>query len=116
MENLTINRRHPRAMVVASLVLNAIEPIMERLEILERGMALETGLPKPRDPRRDARDAIFSILLATGAEVITEADRIMAGLEPRNQYGLTDSEMRAIDARLTNAMFETSPTIAFPHG
>lgn len=115
--SMTPDRRRQRAQVVASHVLHALEPWIERLERLEDWCEQErkaAGGPEGRpNNRRDIYRALFDLLYATGAEVITESDRIAAGLEPRNEKGLTEIELRIIDDRLTEAMLRPMPYI-FP--
>ena len=49
---------------------------------------------------------VMDLFMALGVEVITEADRIQAGLEPRDHNGMTLQEIQIMDTRLIKAMLE----------
>jgi hypothetical protein len=55
-----------------------------------------------REIVRELEDLFYT----AGAEVITEHDRINAGLAPRNHNGLTLEEIAILDARFAKAMLE----------
>lgn len=46
-----------------------------------------------------ARDALATLFAETDAEVITEADRLAAGLPKRNENGLSPEEHRLIETQ-----------------
>lgn len=98
-----VSVRNVRAQIVTANVMHALHPIFERVEILES--------ERSRDLRRDAANAIMDVLFAIGVEVITDADRARAGLNPRNEYGLTDVEMLVLEDKRLAAL--TAP-IVFP--
>lgn len=103
------DRRRLRAQVVSHYALHALEPWIERLEQLEEWVERErmaAGEPEVRRPRsrRDIAEALFDLFFAIGAEVITDADRAEAGLDPRNERGLTMHELHAMEDRLMAAM------------
>lgn len=110
--NMMPDRRRLRAEIVAHHVLIALEPWIERLDRLElwNGVAGGDSAGRPKI-RRDIYRVLFDLLYITGAEVITDADRVAAGLEPRNEHGLTDSELRILENRMTEAMLK--PTALF---
>lgn len=58
---------------------------------------------------REASRDIFEALYESGAEIITDADRASAGLPARGPYGLTREQLRALDARYTEAMLRPIP-------
>ena len=109
--------RRLRAQVVAHNVLHALEPWIERLERLEEWQERERkdgdkrGRPRTR---RDIHEALFSLFFAIGVEVITDADRAAAGLDPRNERGLTEYEMRAMEERRMEAMLRPVPPVIIP--
>lgn len=87
---LTINRRYTRAMQVTAQIMHIISPYL-----------------KDEDwEHRDISRELMDLFISLGVEVITEADRIQAGLEPRDHNGLTLDEIAAIDSRLMNAMLQ----------
>lgn len=92
------DRRRQRAMAMTSFTLNALAPWIERLDRLEEWAKKETkGEYDPSDARRGIVRALDTLFFATGVEIITDADRIHAGLPPRNEKGLTDDELRVIE-------------------
>jgi hypothetical protein len=58
---------------------------------------------------KDLNDLFYT----AGVEVITEADRINAGLSPRNHEGLTLEEIAILDARYAKAMLEPMKPLIF---
>ena len=58
------------------------------------------------DCRRKITRELEDLFYATGVDIITEADRIQAGLMPRDHNGLTLEEIRILDARYIQAMLE----------
>jgi cytosine/adenosine deaminase-related metal-dependent hydrolase len=60
---------------------------------------------------REASSDLFEALYESGAEVITDADRAAVGLSPRGPYGLTEEQLRILDARYTEAMLRPIPTL-----
>jgi hypothetical protein len=63
---------------------------------------------------REASRDLFEVLYESGAEVITDADRATAGLSPRGPYGLTEEQLRILDARYTEAMLRPMPSLLVP--
>jgi len=67
-------------------------------------------LPYPTDNKpnvaRDIARELEDLFYASGVDIITEADRIQAGLMPRDHNGLTLEEIRVLDARYIQAMLE----------
>jgi hypothetical protein len=63
--------------------------------------------------RRDISNELEKLFYTTGVDIITEADRIQAGLMPRDHNGLTLEEIKLIDARYMKALLEplTTPII-----
>jgi hypothetical protein len=108
------DRRRLRAETVAHQILFALEVWIDRYERLERHIETEAKDNKEDyrgNPhvRRDLYREIFAALYAVGVEVITDADRAAAGLEWRNEKGMTETELRAMDARLTETLYSTKP-------
>lgn len=64
----------------------------------------------PRDASRDLLEALYE----SGAEIITDADRAVAGLSPRGPYGLTREQLCILDARRTQAMLGPIPPFITP--
>ena len=109
------DRRRIRAEIIAHHIALAINPQIERLERLEDWAyrqcedADKQGL-RPRH-MRDIYEKIFEVLYLAGAEVITDADRAAAGLEWRDAKGLTPTELRILEDRLTTAMLSPAPFV-----
>lgn len=94
---LVINRRHPRAQQITALLMH----------IIRRHVDFDKVDPGGKDRvERDLCCDIEDQLWADGAQMITEGDRIAAGLPPRNTEGLTVDELCIIEARLTMAMLQ----------
>lgn len=83
--DIVINRRHPRAMQIAALLMSIIN---RHVRVLDR------------DAERDLARELEDQLWCDGAHMITEGDRVAAGLPPRNIYGLTVEELKAIEMRM----------------
>lgn len=112
------DRRRMRANIVAHHVLHALEPFIDRLDRLEqfarRGQEDAAGRTGRMDTRRQIYRSLFDLLYATGVEVISDADRAAAGLEPRNERGLTERELQIMEARLIEAMLAPAPFVTAP--
>jgi hypothetical protein len=61
------------------------------------------------DGAREVSRTLFDTFYETGAEVITDVDRKMAGLDARGPYGLTPEELRYLEARHIAAMLSPMP-------
>ena len=64
--------------------------------------------------KRKISKELEELFYASGIEVITEADRINAGLQPRDHNGLTLDEIRILDAIYIKKMLEPFPTMIIP--
>jgi hypothetical protein len=60
----------------------------------------------PRSARHDAHDALMRLFVESDAEIITEADRLAAGLPARNERGLSPEEHRVIEAQRQLALIK----------
>jgi hypothetical protein len=58
------------------------------------------------DHHRDASEKLFSMFYESGADIITDLDRRMAGLATRGPYGYTAEELRVMEDRRFLAMME----------
>lgn len=58
---------------------------------------------------REASRTLFETLYEAGAEIITDADRAVAGLPRRGPYGLTAEEVHILEAQRTQAMLRPLP-------
>jgi hypothetical protein len=105
-EKLYPDLRRNRAMAIVGYVQQALEPWIARLEHHEHSMGPPAG---GGNPRRDINRVLFDLFYTVGAEIITEADRINAGLDPRDRFGLTARELSILDQRLARSMLETFP-------
>jgi hypothetical protein len=60
------------------------------------------------DYRRKAHEDLYELLYSQGVEVLTDADRLLAGLPVRGNLGWTPDELRALEderlKRLTTPM------------
>lgn len=107
--NFLPDRRRMRAEVVAHHILHVLEPWLDRLQRLEdfadKHRDTSRGSPKVH---REVYEEIFTALYAAGVEVITDADRAQAGLEWRDAKGITPTELRIMERRLTTTMLQQS--------
>lgn len=71
---------------------------------------LHNILPTNSDFRMINRE-IEEFFYSQGIDFITEADRVAAGLQPRDHNGLTIDELRAIDARYLQDLLKPIATI-----
>jgi hypothetical protein len=99
---LTMPLRKMRADALTAHIMHLVGPYIE-----EHG---------DHDARRDCARALFAAFYDSGVEVISEADRALAGLPPRiGDTGMTSNELAIIEARHTEAMLKpVSVTLAFP--
>lgn len=88
------DRRHARAAKLAGHLVKALDRLLHP------------------DQFRYVSRALFDALYLEGAEIITEYDRVQAGLSPRNDRGLTREELAVLDARLVHAMLTPMPVSA----
>lgn len=63
---------------------------------------------------RDASRELFEAIYESGAEIITDADRVAAGLPARGPYGLTREQLKILDARYTQALLAPMPPFVMP--
>lgn len=99
--HLVINRRHPRAQQITHLLMH----------IIRRHVDFDKLDPGGKDRiERDLFCALQDQLWCDGAQMITEGDRIAAGLPPRNVEGLTVDELVAIESRLLLSLLQPGPT------
>lgn len=91
---LTRDRRSLRASAVTAAVM----------------VAIAQSVPPDANMAKIAAD-VMSALYLEGVEIITEHDRIEAGLSPRGPDGLTKEELIIMDARLTLAMLAPLPAL-----
>lgn len=98
---VVINRRHVRAQQITHLLMSIIRQHVG--EYLDSDQARKNLVE--RDLCRDIEDQLW----ADGVQMITEGDRIAAGLSPRNIHGLTVDELHIIENRLTLAMLGPIP-------
>jgi hypothetical protein len=94
---VVINKRSVRAEQILGLIMHIVH----------------THVDVPHDAERDLVRELRDQLWADGAQMITEGDRINAGLPPRGIYGLTVDELCIIEAKLTMSMLHPAVTI-FP--
>lgn len=107
-QRLVINRRHPRAQQITHLLMEIIRQHV--------GDHLKSEEAQKRNVERDLCRDIMDQLWADGAQMITEGDRIAAGLQPHNIEGLTVDELCIIEAKLTMAMLTPAPLIFVNEG
>lgn len=81
--------RRRRADALTSALMHVISPYL----------ADETG-----HEHKDAFYAIFDEMYQSGAEVITDADRAAAGLQPRGRLGWTQDELAALEKQRLEMM------------
>lgn len=109
--------RTRRAQIVTASVLNALHPWIERLDDLERHLESErkqqggpSGRPKVQ---KEVARALQDLFFAIGIEIVTDADRIAAGLPQRNDRGLTDHEMAILESRRIKVMLQPNSIINY---
>lgn len=61
--------------------------------------------------RRDASRDLYEAIYESGVDIITDADRAVAGLPARGPFGLTVEQLRILDARYTEAMLRPAPFV-----
>ena len=87
-----INLRKKRTDAFVALVMGALDDIIsadDRYKIFER---------------------LYSAIYDAEIEILTEEDRRIAGMEPRNEMGWTNSELRILETiRLEKMMASTAP-------
>ena len=66
---------------------------------------LRNVLPATADFRAITKE-VEEFFYATGIDFYTEADRIQAGLRPRDHLGYTIEELKVMDARFMEAMLK----------
>jgi hypothetical protein len=98
---IVIDRRSVRADQITHLIMSIIRQHVGHY--LNSNEAQDAAVE--RDLMRDLKDQLW----ADGAHMITEGDRIAAGLPPRNIYGLTVDELRIIEDRMIMAMLQPTP-------
>lgn len=93
--NILIDRRHVRARQISALL----------MEVIRRHIPwLDTEEAHKANAERDLHQALEEQLWCDGAQMITEGDRIRAGLLPRNVHGLTVEELQMMEAQMLFAM------------
>lgn len=58
---------------------------------------------------REASAKLFEMIYESGAYVVTDADRQLAGLPMRGPYGLTQQELQIMEAKRIEAMLSPLP-------
>jgi hypothetical protein len=95
-----VNRRQLRTQRVLAHIMHIIAPHLKE----------STG-SDPIHHQRDVARQLEEFLFTQGADFITEADRLDAGLQPRDHNGLTLEELVIIEARMLIKQMEL-PTAA----
>lgn len=75
------------------------------------GPFLDEG--RERDSRPDAARALFQSFYNSGVEIISDADRALAGLSPRGPSGMTKEELAALEARHMEALLRPTSSTFF---
>jgi hypothetical protein len=96
-----VNRRHHRAMALTSHLMNIITPHLD----LRRS---------DYDPYRKVHDALMKLCMEEGAEFITDADRMAAGLPPREPNGWTREELALLEAYRLQVMYARVAPVVMP--
>lgn len=89
---MMIDMRRQRALHLAGAIFNELMPFIKNGEY------------------DLAYNELGGLLYREGVEIITDADRKMAGLPPRNNLGWTYDELEILEARRKEAMLNTKPT------
>ena|SRR5260221_164205 len=84
------DRRQVRTNQLLWMTMKALEPFIRRTDT------------------RDVARALESLFYTQGVQVITEAERITAGLEPRDDHGLTMTEVKVIE---THQIYQMSQAL-----
>lgn len=95
---LAIDRRRMRADALTAHVMHAIS-----------GYLCRHG---DEDGAREASRALFNMFYEAGADIVTDLDRAIAGLAPRDHNGLTREELQIMEAKRTEAMLRPMSPIA----
>lgn len=97
--------RQMRAERITSEIMQIVDRhLRDNYEAAERNVV--------RDIHRDMIDMFFK----ADVDIITEIDRVEAGLPRRNAYGLTHDEMRIRELKLQEAMLSPMPSMFLPDG
>lgn len=68
----------------------------------------------PRDLQKYATRALFDALQEAGVDIITNENRIEAGLPPRGPKGWTDWELKVLDLKRQEAMLAPMQPLILP--
>jgi hypothetical protein len=71
----------------------------------------EIGNLIPRDNTQELHDRLLELFMTAGVEIITDQDRREAGLEPRDEFGTTPSELAAIELRRLELLTKPLPSM-----
>jgi hypothetical protein len=96
MARITIDRRHLRSQMLLGAVMHVVDKY-----ICDHG---------PRNFHRDCARELLDLFHDRGVQIITDADRAVAGLSPRNADGVTTEELVLLEQRMLDAM--RAPMIA----
>jgi len=86
------NTRHLRAQRLEAEIMHRLAPVLDQYEEAWRV-----------DLCRQVSRALFEVLVATGAEVLTDYDRHELGLPPRGPDGWTFEELRIASMKASSA-------------
>jgi hypothetical protein len=99
--NFVIDKRTIRAQQITAMLMHIVDKHVDwNVQVLLNPDA-------QRDLCRELQDQLW----CDGAQLITEGDRIAAGLPPRGTMGLTVDELRAIEMRQIISMTRPMPTV-----
>lgn len=96
--HMTINRKYARTQAVMVHAMHLLRPFL-------------------KDGReRDAARTLLDFFDSQGVQLITEADRIAAGLQPRDHNGMTLEELVIIETHLRAVSLNALPQIYVKSG
>ena len=96
---ITINKRYMRSQMILGAVMQIVDKYICRHH--------------PQNLHRDCCRELFDLFMDKGVTIITEEQRTAAGLAPRDENGLTEDELAAIEAKLHAAMLNPNPPMIF---
>lgn len=99
---LTVDHRRMRANALTAHIMHAIGKYLYR-----HGEV---------DGAREASRALFEMLYESGADIITDLDRSLAGLPVRDHSGLTRDELSIMEAKRIEAMLRPMPPMIVADG
>lgn len=95
--------RRRKADMLTAMVMREVEPYLDRSE-----EALEYNV------RRRVHEALHKLFWQTGADIVTDNDRLNAGLPLRDEMGYTAEELQVMEAKMMEARMHPLQGLLIP--